>query len=211
MSSSDSPAYSSDANPKGRDWADINQEDKGQYGTGLGLKDPNDPIQNSPAAHENHMAKAENVVGPGPSIRRPSHTPRYEHFEYRDEARSSTISHTPQNNHLTDIPTANTENTTTSTKTKEELKHHSALSSIRTKIGLEPEPPILDDHQGHHNLTWSSVRVIFREPFAEFFGVFIMILFGDGSVAQVMLSAGEKTAPGMNGFGQYQSISWGYV
>jgi hypothetical protein len=59
------------------------------------------------------------------------------------------------------------------------------------------------------SLTWSSVRVIFREPFAEFFGVFIMILFGNGSVAQVLLSGGEKTAPGMNGFGSYQSISWG--
>lgn len=51
--------------------------------------------------------------------------------------------------------------------------------------------------------------MIFREPFAEFFGVFIMILFGNGSVAQVLLSGGEKTAPGMNGFGSYQSISWG--
>ncbi len=211
MSSSDRATYSHDANPKRQDWADINHDDRGQYGTGPGLKDPNDPIQNSETANENHMAKAADVVGAGPSIRRPSNTPQYEHFENLDEGRSPTLSHSPQNNHFTKAPTANTENTTTSTKTREELEHHSALSSIRTKIGLEPEPPILDVHQGHHHLTWSSVRVIFREPFAEFFGVFIMILFGDGSVAQVMLSAGEKTAPGMNGFGQYQSISWGYV
>jgi aquaglyceroporin related protein len=44
--------------------------------------------------------------------------------------------------------------------------------------------------------------VFMREPFSEFFGVFIMILFGDGVVAQVVLSGGTK--------GNYQSISWGW-
>ena len=29
-------------------------------------------------------------------------------------------------------------------------------------------------------LAWSRIRRIMREPFAEFFGVFILILFGDG-------------------------------
>lgn len=53
--------------------------------------------------------------------------------------------------------------------------------------------------------------MIFREPFAEFFGTFVMILFGNGSVAQVLLSTGQKTAPGANGFGDYQSINWGYL
>lgn len=37
-----------------------------------------------------------------------------------------------------------------------------------------------------------------------------MVMFGDGSVAQVLLSTGQKTAPGGNGFGSYQSINWGY-
>ncbi len=37
-----------------------------------------------------------------------------------------------------------------------------------------------------------------------------MELFGDGSVAQVLLSTGNTTAPGGNGYGQYQSISWGW-
>ncbi|KAL9006341.1 MAG: hypothetical protein Q9188_000877 [Gyalolechia gomerana] len=36
-----------------------------------------------------------------------------------------------------------------------------------------------------------------------------MVLFGDGSVAQVVLSAGQRTSPGQNGSGNYQSISWG--
>jgi aquaglyceroporin related protein len=205
--SSDSTAYSPDTSPKTRDWAEINKDDKGQYGTGPSLKDPNDPIQNSEKANEKHQEKVANAVSAGPSIRRPSNnSPQYEHFEHRDDARSPSL----QNSHLKNAPTAQTDNTIVgSTKTREELEHHSALSSIRTKLGLEPEPPILDGHDVHHDLTWSSVRVIFREPFAEFFGVFIMILFGDGSVAQVLLSAGEKTAPGQNGFGPYQSISWG--
>ena len=40
------------------------------------------------------------------------------------------------------------------------------------------------------------------EPFSEFWGTFVLIMFGDGVVAQVILSGGEK--------GQYQSISWGW-
>ena len=41
-----------------------------------------------------------------------------------------------------------------------------------------------------------------REPFSEFFGTFILLMFGDGVVAQVVLSKGEK--------GGYQSITWGW-
>lgn len=35
------------------------------------------------------------------------------------------------------------------------------------------------------------------------------VMFGDGSVAQVLLSTGQVTSPGGNGSGNYQSISWG--
>lgn len=52
------------------------------------------------------------------------------------------------------------------------------------------------------DLLWSRIRRSLREPFSEFFGVFILILFGDGVVAQVVLSGGTK--------GNYQSISWGW-
>lgn len=41
-----------------------------------------------------------------------------------------------------------------------------------------------------------------RDAFSEFFGVMIMIIFGNGSVAQVTLSAKAS--------GEYQSISWGW-
>lgn len=52
-------------------------------------------------------------------------------------------------------------------------------------------------------LRWPRIRRLFREPFSEFMGTFILIMFGDGVVAQVVLSNGEK--------GNYQSISWGWV
>ena len=88
------------------------------------------------------------------------------------------------------------------------------MSSVRSYVGLKPEAPIDEEHEEleHHRLLWSRIRLALREPFAEFFGTFIMVLFGDGSVAQVLLSAGDSTstiAPGMDGYGNYQSISWG--
>ena len=88
------------------------------------------------------------------------------------------------------------------------------LSSARSYVGLNPEVPIDEEHEEleHHELLWSRIRLALREPFAEFLGTFIMVLFGDGSVAQVLLSASNSTstiAPGMDGYGSYQSISWG--
>jgi hypothetical protein len=62
--------------------------------------------------------------------------------------------------------------------------------------------PQADVVQQEPDLTWSRIRHYLREPFSEFFGVFILILFGDGVVAQVVLSDGTK--------GDYQSISWGW-
>ena len=96
----------------------------------------------------------------------------------------------------------------------------SSSSSVPTKEmqslpTVEPAPPhaehgALVDHtipqdevaQASPDLLWSRCRHFLREPLAEFFGVFILIMFGDGVVAQVVLSKGEK--------GDYQSISWGW-
>lgn len=50
--------------------------------------------------------------------------------------------------------------------------------------------------------TWVVTRRLCRDAFSEFMGVFTLILFGNGVVAQVMLS--DSTA------GDYQSISWGW-
>lgn len=74
------------------------------------------------------------------------------------------------------------------------LQEHGAL--IDHKIPQE------DAVQAEPDLFWSRVRHFCREPFAEFLGVFILIMFGDGVVAQVVLSNGAK--------GDYQSISWGW-
>ncbi len=51
-------------------------------------------------------------------------------------------------------------------------------------------------------LAWPKIRTIWQDAFSEFFGTMTLILFGDGVVAQVVLSGGAK--------GQYQSISWGW-
>ena len=67
---------------------------------------------------------------------------------------------------------------------------------------INHEIPPADVVQQEPDLAWSQIRRYFREPLAEFFGVFILILFGDGAVAQVVLSNGKK--------GDYQSISWGW-
>jgi hypothetical protein len=70
------------------------------------------------------------------------------------------------------------------------------------------EHGILVDQQFRHetndanpDLAWSRIRAKYQEVFSEFFGVFVLILFGDGVVAQVVLSKGEN--------GSYQSITWG--
>ncbi|KAJ9627383.1 glycerol channel [Knufia peltigerae] len=62
--------------------------------------------------------------------------------------------------------------------------------------------PQADAVQQEPDLTWSRIRHFLREPFSEFFGTFILLMFGDGVVAQVVLSKNTK--------GDYQSISWGW-
>lgn len=84
---------------------------------------------------------------------------------------------------------------------------------FRRCLGLRPDAPVKEDHNKapHQELLWSKIRCCLREPLAEFFGMFIMMLIGNGSVAQVLLSTGQKDAPGGNGYGSYQSICWGCV
>lgn len=66
---------------------------------------------------------------------------------------------------------------------------------------IDHQPPPEDELESHPDLWWSKVRHTCQEAFSEFFGVFILILFGDGVVAQVVLSSEVK--------GDYQSINWG--
>lgn len=86
------------------------------------------------------------------------------------------------------------------------------MRSHRASLGLHPNVPMHIDHVRHerNGLFWPRVRTTLREPFAEFWGVVIMIMFGSGSVAQVLLSTGQSSGvPGGNGFGAYQSVNWG--
>jgi aquaglyceroporin related protein len=82
-------------------------------------------------------------------------------------------------------------------------------TSVQNALPFAEHGPLVDHKipqaeavQQEPDLAWSRIRTYLREPFSEFFGVFILILFGDGVVAQVVLSDGTK--------GDYQSISWGW-
>lgn len=206
--SSDGTAYSPAGSPRTKDWAETHH-DEGQYGHGPGLKDPNSSITNSDQAYAKHLEKQADTVGPSPATRRPLNTSRYGHFEHREDRGSPTLSPQPQHTNLAKHPTSSTAMSTKINKTQKQVDRSHTVSTIRTTIGLSPEAPIVDDHTAHSHLRWSSLRVMMREPFAEFLGTFVMILFGNGSVAQVLLSTGQTSAPGGNGFGAYQSISWG--
>jgi aquaglyceroporin related protein len=50
--------------------------------------------------------------------------------------------------------------------------------------GIDHKIPQEDVVQAEPQLWWSKTRHMLREPFSEFFGVFILILFGDGHVNQ---------------------------
>lgn len=63
---------------------------------------------------------------------------------------------------------------------------------------LELMSPSLEEEQ----LAWGKVREYCMDFFSEFFGTMVLLLFGDGVVAQVVLSGFTK--------GDYQSISWGW-
>lgn len=46
--------------------------------------------------------------------------------------------------------------------------------------GIDHQIPQENAVQADPTLLWSRIRHYMREPFSEFFGVFILILFGDG-------------------------------
>ena len=67
---------------------------------------------------------------------------------------------------------------------------------------IDRSPTAEAKKQSNADLAWPRIRRVLREPFSEFLGTFILIMFGDGVVAQVVLSNGTH--------GDYQSISWGW-
>ncbi|KAL4810888.1 aquaporin-like protein [Aspergillus unguis] len=79
-------------------------------------------------------------------------------------------------------------------------KGHAVLGIIPAPDGTKPKPIIGENCP--KPVEWSKMRTYCREAFSEFFGTMVLVLFGNGVVAQVVLSNGEK--------GDYQSISWGW-
>ncbi|KAL4966371.1 MIP/aquaporin family protein [Aspergillus stella-maris] len=72
---------------------------------------------------------------------------------------------------------------------------------VRSLSGTTEADPLTVERLSS-SLWWSRVREYCREGFSEFFGTMILVLFGNGVVAQVVLSDYTR--------GDYQSISWGW-
>ncbi|KAL4940310.1 hypothetical protein BDV06DRAFT_213569 [Aspergillus oleicola] len=77
----------------------------------------------------------------------------------------------------------------------------SAVLGVRPLSGTTEAEPLTAE-TAPSSLWWSRVRTSWREAFSEFFGTMILVLFGNGVVAQVVLSDYTR--------GDYQSISWGW-
>jgi aquaglyceroporin related protein len=114
--------------------------------------------------------------------------------------------------HLATLPTAHSNGTDHAPHALHSTRTSRKMTGVRTALGLHPLAPIDETHDAapHQDLLWSKIRLMLREPFSEFLGTMILVLFGNGSVAQVLLSTGVTSAPGGNGFGPYQSISWAW-
>ncbi|CBX94430.1 hypothetical protein LEMA_P121940.1 [Plenodomus lingam JN3] len=147
------------------------------------------------------MATANGPIAPGPSVSR----------DWADGHSSGPLNSVVSQTSITPLTQAHTQYSDHSSELSPNRTSSSAKSK-RSALGLHPQAPIDDEHdQGPRSeLLWSRIRTVLREPFAEFWGVAIMVMFGDGSVAQVLLSTGQTTAPGGMGFGSYQSINWGW-
>lgn len=113
------------------------------------------------------------------------------------------------NETISPLPRPQTKDSTTSSF----QKTSSNLQNTRSFLGLHPVAPVEEEHDEseHSDLLWPRIRMSLKEPFAEFWGVFILVLFGDAGVAQVLLSTNQVSAPGGDGFGNYQSINWGWA
>lgn len=57
-------------------------------------------------------------------------------------------------------------------------KMSSSLRRTRSHLGLHPDAPIDEDHdlRERQKLLWSRIRIVLREPFAEFWGTVIMVM-----------------------------------
>lgn len=64
-----------------------------------------------------------------------------------------------------------------------------ALEYTRNHLGLQPDITTRPGIHPEHELNWwQRVRLVFREPFLEFWGVLVMVLLGSSTVAMTYLS-----------------------
>lgn len=84
------------------------------------------------------------------------------------------------------------------------------IKGPKTRAYEERDPEVNSDTPTVYNPNrWSRYRTFIREPFAEFLGVVILIIFGNGVNCQVVLSANPNVAPSPRG--DYLSISVGWA
>lgn len=72
------------------------------------------------------------------------------------------------------------------------------INSKHSSVVVQSE----EQKEQQSQLSWGKRREYCRYAFSEFFGTMILLLFGNGVIAQVLLSHGEK--------GDYLSISLGW-
>jgi aquaglyceroporin related protein len=65
---------------------------------------------------------------------------------------------------------------------KLDIEEHHLEAYAEHGPGIDHKIPQDDVVQARPELVWSKIRRTLRDPFAEFFGVFLVILFGDGYV-----------------------------
>ncbi|KAG9093745.1 hypothetical protein FRC06_011397 [Ceratobasidium sp. 370] len=90
------------------------------------------------------------------------------------------------------------------------------------KFGIEPSKdaestsPVLErpvtgaapDNDPEFPTQWSKIRHTLREPFAEFLGTMVLVMFGSGAACQVTLS--QSTAVAASPKGDYMSSAFGW-
>lgn len=74
---------------------------------------------------------------------------------------------------------------------------------IAPTSGLERAATATGRKEPHLYTKWQKIRHGFREPFAEFLGTMVLVMFGDGVVAQKTLSNGES--------GNYTTIAFSWA
>ncbi|KAH8807641.1 putative aquaglyceroporin [Xylogone sp. PMI_703] len=69
-------------------------------------------------------------------------------------------------------------------------------------LGVSSWPFGTTESDSNNHFHRTAMKLGRREVFAEYFGSLIMVLFGEGAIAQVLLSNGQK--------GNYQSVCWSW-